>query len=89
MRNFTEVTKEEVMEKLREGKTIQAIVLEISNLPLKGEITKPTGVYPLKGNMAVLEVQKYIDHPDVIFFEENKKEEPKKEPKKEIPKKGK
>ncbi len=89
MQSFTEITKDQVMERLRQGGTVQAVILEVSNKPLKGDISKPTGVYPLKGNMAVLEIQKYIDHPDVIFFEENKKEESKKEPKKEIPKKGK
>lgn len=68
MKEFKEVTKEDVITQLKEGKDVRAVVLTANSHIVKGGDHIKEGVYQLNCRMAIADIARYEREENVVFF---------------------
>ena len=68
MREFKEVTKEEVIGELKAGKDVRAVILTSSAYINKGGDHIKEGVYQLNCRMAIADIARYEREENVAFY---------------------
>lgn len=68
MREFREVSKEEVINELKEGKDVRAVILTSNSHIVKGGDHIKEGVYQLNCRMAIADIVRYEREDNVVFF---------------------
>ena len=75
MKEFREIAKEDVINELKEGKDVRAIVLNTAGYINKGGDHIKEGVYQLHCRMAIADVTRYEKEDNVCFYVQNSEKE--------------
>lgn len=68
MRDFKEITKDDVIGCLKDGKEVRAVIFScISHINKGGDHIKE-GVYPLNSRMSIADIARYEREDNVAFF---------------------
>lgn len=68
MKEFKEIAKEEVVNELKKGKEVRAVILNSNSHLVKGGEHIREGVYPLNCRMAIADISRYEREENVAFF---------------------
>jgi len=68
MREFVEVTKEKVIDELKAGKDVRAVILNSNSHLVKGGEHIREGVYPLHCRMSLADIARYEREDNVAFY---------------------
>ena len=68
MREFREIPKEEIINELKTGKDVRAVILTSSGYINKGGDHIKEGVYQLHCRMAIADIARYEKEDNAVFF---------------------
>jgi hypothetical protein len=68
MKEFKEISKDDVLNALKQGKEVKALILNSSSHLVKGGEHIREGVYPLNCRMAISDVARYEKEDNAAFF---------------------
>ena len=68
MKEFKEIPREDVINELKEGKDVRAVILTSNSHIVKGGDHIKEGVYQLNCRMAIADIARYEKEDNVAFF---------------------
>lgn len=68
MREFTEITKEDVVNELKRGNDVRAVILTSNAHIVKGGDHIKEGVYQLNCRMAIADIARYENEDNAAFY---------------------
>lgn len=68
MRNYKEISKEDVVKELKEGTEVVAVVLNCTDRVIRGGDYIKSGVYPLNNRMSIADIARYEKEDNVAFY---------------------
>lgn len=68
MKEFKEISKEQVIDELKQNKDVRAVILTSNSHIVKGGEFIKEGVYQLNCRMAIADIARYEKEDNVAFF---------------------
>ena len=68
MKNFREIDTTEVVNELKNGNTVVAVVLNGEDRIIRGGEYIKSGVYPLNNRMSIADISRYEKEENVAFY---------------------
>jgi len=68
MKEFKEISKDQVIDELKQNKDVRAVILTSNNHIVKGGEFIKEGVYQLNCRMAIADIARYEKEDNVAFF---------------------